>query len=126
MKKVMLFALCGVLSFSTLAASKEADVAKQADTICGLTWEQITDVIINKQTPEATVDKAIAKIKSLTPSLDEASANQMKGQLLSSLKASTSDEKFAHAVKNDTKGTHKQFMDGCVAATSQALAGIKQ
>ena len=126
MKKVMLFALCGALSFSTLAANKEADVAKQASTVCNLTWEQITDFIINKQTPEATVDKAIARIKNMTHSLDEASTNQMKGQLLTSLKASTSDEKFASAVKNDTQGTHQKFMKGCMAATTQALAGTGQ
>lgn len=126
MKKVMLFALCGVLSFSTLAANKEANIAKQAETVCNLTWEQITGVIINKQTPEATVDKAIAKIKSLTPSINEASTNQMKSQLLTSLKASISDEKFASAVKNDTQGTHQKFMQGCIAATTQTLDGIKQ
>lgn len=126
MKKVMLFVLCGVLSFSTLAASKNADVAQQSQTVCDLTWEQITDVIIKKQTPEATVDKVIARIKSLTPSLNEDSTNQMKNQLITSLKASTSDEKFASAVKNDTQGTHQKFMEGCMAATAQALSNIKQ
>lgn len=125
MKKVILLALCGVMSFSTFAANKEADVAKQAQTVCNLTWEQITDVIIKKQTPEATVDKAVAKIKQLTPSINEASAQQMKTQLLTSLKASTSDEKFANAVKNDTQNTHKQFMDGCLSATTQALSPKK-
>ena len=126
MKKVMLFVLCGMLSFSALAANKNADITKQSQTVCDLTWEQITDVIIKQQTPEATVDKAIAKIKSLSPSLNEDSANQMKGQLLTSLKASTSDEAFASAVKNDTQGTHQKFMEGCLAATTQALSNSKQ
>lgn len=124
MKKVMLLAFCGVLSFSTVAANKDADTTQQAETVCDLTWEQITDVIINKQTPETAVDKAMVKIKRLAPSLNEASTNQMRSQLLTSLQTSTSDAKFASMVKSDTQATHQQFMQDCLTATTQKRFAI--
>lgn len=109
---------CGGKDLERIAVAR-----KQAMTGCGISWEQIADVILFGVTPEKAADRAVKKIKSMNPNLSTKDEKDMKAKFVDSMRLTLSDDSFVKNVKSNSASTQRSFMYSCVDNTSRALSG---